>query len=400
LEIDNIRTAWEWAIEKGMIEPLEAGVQGLMRYYMLTGLIREREEMTGRSARRLAAIQPEGDPRWIRTLHTLYYFNANSLGLIGKAETALESAFEALGLANRLEEPGLIASALGLIGHLYQDLGDYAQALKYQEGALESLGPEVEPGRRALLLIRLATAYFRTGRYDESGSMYEEAFEIYTSLDYQPGMADALSGLGIVAFYKFRFREALDYYEQAQRIDERLGNRIALARHAVNMGNALRVLGERDRALEQYHRAAAINEEVGLGGYAGQALTGIARTLNEQGRPEEALEWLERSIRTSRGNGARFDLTEGLIELARVLLALDRAEAAREAYLEAVELAAGLAPPIEFFRIRLLKAGLDAVFDRPEPARAELEKMLAEYPDDDRQSAIRREIDRIALRKG
>ena len=400
LEIDNIRTAWEWAIEKGMIEPLEASVQGLMRYYMLTGLIREREEMTGRSARRLAAIQPEGDPRWIRTLHTLYYFNANSLGLIGKAETALGSAFAALGLANRLEEPGLIASALGLIGHLYQDLGDYAQALTYQEGALESLGPEVEPGRRALLLVRLATAYFRTGRYEESGSMYEEAFEIYTSLDYQPGMADALSGLGIVAFYQGRNREALGYAGDAQRIDERLGNRVALARHAVNMGNAWRALGEKDKALELYRQAVRINEESGVAGYAGQGLTGVGRMLNELGHPEEALEWLERSIRTSRGNGARFDLAEGLIELARVLLELDRAEPAREAYLEAVELAAGLAPPIEFFRIRLLKAGLDAVFDQPEPARAALEQLLVEFPDEDRQSSIRRELERISRRAG
>lgn len=389
--LDDIRAAWDWAVAHRMITEIADCLEGLMRFFMLSGLIREREELTAAAARSLSAGFAPQNELWARVLYQLHYFNANSRGILNQFEAALESALAALGFTHHLEEPILIANVQGLIGHLYQDLGNYRKALDFQEQALELLRGEQAPARLALLLVRTGASNYQLGRYDQAHACYRQAYDLYTGMDYQPGIADALSGMGIVAYYRKQYADAVTYNRQAEEIDRRLGNKIALVRHAANLGLVLQARGDRTEALAAYRRALAINAEIGSDQFASLLCTGIGSLLLDQGESEEARDWLEKAIRISREAGDRYNLAEALIEHTRLMLTLDRLPEAQRDHAEAAEIIGKIEAIHKFFQIRFLDARLLAARDAA-AAVERLQGLRQVFLEDDQQAAVLDEL--------
>lgn len=138
-----------------------------------------------------------------------------------------------------------------------------------------------------------ALGHHREGRLDDAQSTYREILET------EPGNADALHLLGVIALQRSRYDEAVALIEQA--IDR---DSTAPAYHS-NLGEALRALGRFDAAIEAFRASLALR-------FDNDTLDSLAKTLLAHGPVEQAIEFYLRALR-ERPEDAR--ARQGLVSL-------------------------------------------------------------------------------------
>ena len=200
-ELDNIRTAVEWA------------------------LANEREDIVLRI----------GGALW-------RFFSARSL--ITESRAWLEQALKVTGHGTaQYRSRALIAS-----GYLAEDQRDLATAedcFRQARDLAAALGSLQDENRA---LIGLGTVAHDRGDYDIAVIHHQQAIAIAQQIGDERALAVGLSNLAVVSYFRAELEQASRYWEEAQIILERLSDHVALAIGACNLG-ALYV------ELEQYERA-------------------------------------------------------------------------------------------------------------------------------------------------
>jgi serine/threonine protein kinase/tetratricopeptide (TPR) repeat protein len=127
----------------------------------------------------------------------------------------------------------------------------YQEAVQFLERALTLAGTQEAYGKaNADLKRQTGEAYLGLGEYQRAKQRYQEYLQICQQIDYQWGIAAALSDLGNVAFMLEEFAESRKYFQQA--LKTAMGTRaipIALASIA-GIANLLANDGQPEHALE------------------------------------------------------------------------------------------------------------------------------------------------------
>jgi len=126
--------------------------------------------------------------------------------------------------------------------------------------------------------INAALAHHRAGRLDRAAALYHKA------LERDPGHADALHLLGVVAFQRGEIESSIKLIERAL---PELDN---LPDAHLNLGNALQAGGRIVEAVESFRRTIALDPEYGM------AYNNLAYALNDQGMFEAGLESARRAV--------------------------------------------------------------------------------------------------------
>ena len=148
--------------------------------------------------------------------------------------------------------------------------------------------------------LREAASLLAAGRRAEAAAAYRRVLAL------APGNADALYGLGILAYHAGRHADAAALFGQT------LVQQPENAGACNNRGLALAALGRLEAALQSYDRAIALQPT------AADALSNRGNALRELGRPHEALASLDRAV------AARADHAEAWSNRGCVLMALGR----------------------------------------------------------------------------
>lgn len=174
------------------------------------------------------------------------------------------------------------------LGITYRRMGEYDRASEHYDRAIEILTPLVEShpnhmlARRTLASISVTVGFFYgTGAkdkdYDKALAYYKIAEDNYADLstrnpmiiEYQDGLARAISNAGGVQQYLGNVDEALDYRQRAEKIRAKLCllNPKAVFLHsgwAVSLngvGSALRSVGRFQESIETHQRAHEVHME-------------------------------------------------------------------------------------------------------------------------------------------
>ena len=123
--------------------------------------------------------------------------------------------------------------------------------------------------RQASLTITLGTLARDRGDYDEAARQYQRALDIFERLGDQANMATSYGQLGTLAYLRGDYDEAARQYQRALDIRERLGDQAGMATSYSNLGTLAQDRGDYDEAARQYQRALDIRER--LGDQAGMA---------------------------------------------------------------------------------------------------------------------------------
>ncbi len=295
-EVENVRAGWQWAVESGDAEALDAYVEPLFRFYAVRSWYHDGERLFGSAAGRVE----RGTPLFARLIARQGFFHSR----LGRYEEARALHRESLAI---LRSDGGADAALS-----HWSLGSIALKQGLRRSAVQSF-------RRGLRLYR------------EAGD--------------RDGVATCLNELGAAALAEGRWDDAERLFARARGLRERLGDQSGLAHCVNNLALVADALGRREEALELFRESLRIAREVGDRRSGANALHNLGvfmRRDADAGSPavfREAKALISEALEAYRAIGAQEQVALALYNLADAACALGQFEEAMERHREALRIA-------------------------------------------------------------
>ncbi|MBS1536600.1 MAG: tetratricopeptide repeat protein [Bacteroidetes bacterium] len=175
------------------------------------------------------------------------------------SSTAREALTISIETKSKLQE----GRALGMLGNISLNLGDYHDALEYYEQALGIFEILNDKSRMAIIIGNIGRVHRSLSNYPQAIEYYQRALAIDKEVGNKQGMANHIGNIGNVYFILSNYMKAIEYYQNALLLSEELGNTSATAIHIGNLGNVYLNLYEYNQALEYYQKSLTILSELG-----------------------------------------------------------------------------------------------------------------------------------------
>ena len=228
---------------------------------------------------------------------------------------ALEYYFKALKIDEELRNKNGIARHLCNIGLVNRDQGDYPMALEYSFKALKIAEELENKNGIAICLGNIGIVYWTQGDNQRALDYYFKALKIDQALENKNGILRHLGNIGGAydnqgvaqsdPFKKeYLFIKALNYYFQALKIAEELGDKNAQAQNLGNIGKVYAEQKNYARALEFFSSTQKIQEELGDENGIARNLFNIGSLYFTTGKYKEAEYYMEKSLVIAENIGA------------------------------------------------------------------------------------------------
>jgi predicted ATPase/DNA-binding CsgD family transcriptional regulator len=332
-ELDNIRAAWQWAVDHARTEELKETVYVLGLCWQFKARYAEAATALEGAARSLEEVEAtdEIELTLAGVLVEMAWFHIR-LGRLEDAQDALskcQSIFArrgnapALGLAT---DPRL---ALGVIATIK---GEYAEAARHGEAALRTADAEGHPWNREVAHYVLARAALLQGRNEaaqeyaskandiatelgdrwfmaycliELGNVacalgdlaaardhYQASFDLRREFEDPEGMAVALTYLGEVALQQQSYAVAQKLFQQALSNYEEIHDKGGLAASLAGMGKAAVALEDDESARRHFEKALQLAVDIQHVPQILSIVTGTGQMLLDTGEIEGGLDLL------------------------------------------------------------------------------------------------------------
>lgn len=283
-ELDNLRTALNWSIERGDAATAQAISGALPQYWEIRGNLTEGRTWTDR------ALAAGGQGTKERT--SALIAAATLARRQGEYDRAIALYEEALSIARELNDTSVVASALNNLGVVAQDQGNYARAQHLGEEALAIFRASGDRLRMAASLNNLGIVARRQGDPERATALFEESLVIWRELGDQLRTALALNNLGVAAFEAGDLVRAAARYEEALATYRERGDRSGAALSLHNLAEVLRDQGDLARSAALWQESLVLRAEQGnVAGFA-ESLSGLAVIAMRAGLKERAVRLL------------------------------------------------------------------------------------------------------------
>ena len=166
---------------------------------------------------------------------------------------ALEHIQHARELVSRINEPASMASALIVLGHVKQDLGDLAGAAEAMAEAL-ALRTQIKHRQIGNALACVAELKLLRGDLDGARALYVEVEKV-TRPDDKPQLGQARSGEGRLLLAEGKLAQAADKLREAAKLQTEASKRDEAALDESYLARALLLLGQTAEAGKAIERA-------------------------------------------------------------------------------------------------------------------------------------------------
>ncbi|MFZ0548985.1 MAG: tetratricopeptide repeat protein [Candidatus Promineifilaceae bacterium] len=368
-EIENIRLAWEWALEQGQLELLNKGYLALYQFYEIRGWLEEGQQLFSQTTTTIRtrwdeiANAPEQEEliygrlrsregwftyragqfihakeiieeseRLFRHLGTKRDLaqSLNDLGLLarrgGDYEKARQLFLESLALRRELDDQRGTAISLNNIANAVRFLGEYDQAKRYLEEALELL-----QGQGNLMLLAnvtndLGEIHRATGIYEKARKYYEDSLALREKIGIRPGIAICLNNLGSIAHTMGDYESARRYAQGSLAIDIENGDKRAMPYPLSVLGRIARDEGNFDASFASFRRALQVCQELDYVPKTLDILFEMATVWQAMNRPAEAVRLLSFVIHHPKINHETRAAAEELLAEMTAILPSETAE--------------------------------------------------------------------------
>lgn len=245
-EIDNIRAAWVWGIERGKFQALAESVRCLGWMFEVGGLLREGIEQLELLIQVLKAYPH--DPQAKKALGAAFIHQGLLNFRTGQFMNALQRYDEGIPILRTIDEPAILADALIFKGTIMLLNGEYMEARQIIEEGLACARAASDLWFSAYGLYNLGYIDSQMGAYQEGYAQMQRSLQIWRTL----GDPHSIS-LGLNFLVETQI--ALEYYEEAKASMRESISLCERTRNRWGMGTAYRFLGLATLAAGQYHEA-------------------------------------------------------------------------------------------------------------------------------------------------
>jgi tetratricopeptide (TPR) repeat protein len=315
-ELPNLRRTFGWLLESGDLEKVVEIADRIGWFLAIFGLHREQQQVHQRVAEALAVQKRSG----AGTLTRAEYLHESSLGeeeqrqghwksartrfqrllariesqgegnpygpgsfehitilvKVGRCLNAEGNVFEAEPLYRRAiaisevllqhdpENRGLLrlqATLLTDLGDVLRNRGQYAEARKVYEQALQTFHALGEPRGEAVLQGQLGTIALEQEDYPEARKRYQQALQTFHALGEPAEEALGWHQLGILAQLEENWAEAERCYRESLSLRERLGESVGAAQTCNSLGGVARSTHRFGEAKGWFQRAIQLGQQ-------------------------------------------------------------------------------------------------------------------------------------------
>jgi tetratricopeptide (TPR) repeat protein len=236
-------------------------------------------------------------------LHDLAYSYAKANNKDEHRQGALDAC---LIYVRRYAEP-ILPNFAALRPELYNLLGAANWALLIERYV------EVEVLAIGLYVSYTGDGFLRLQGYSlQSLGLLEIAAQAAERQENRGNQAAHLSHLGLAYTDLGRYRQAIDYHQQAMTISRKIGDRETESTILSNLGIVYRQLGQYPQAIDYAQQALTISHEIGDRRGEGLALEGLGVVYKDLGQYEQAIAYHQQALTISRNIGERRKEAENL----------------------------------------------------------------------------------------
>jgi len=215
-------------------------------------------------------------------------------------DTSLQMAIHANTIAQELDDPGLIATSLYMIGNAHYLLGNYPKSMDHYLQALE-------------LRKELGDSNYIAGSYNNIGAVYllmddeqlaleyfKKSNDIFRALGDDNQMFAILNNIGAVYIDNEIFDTAYQYFIQAYEIAESNGDETNLSIALTNLGKAALSMGLYMQSEEDQLKAYEISQKLGDKGMMATIKSNLGEIYMRSGNFSAALDAFQESLLLAR----------------------------------------------------------------------------------------------------
>jgi very-short-patch-repair endonuclease len=247
-------------------------------------------------------------------------------GLYVKDEYSITDSLDrvALALSEKLDFKKGSVKAYGLLGKIFISQGNYAEALKYLNHAMD-ISKEIGYIKGiATALGSIGNIYYNQGKYPDALKNYIESEKLYEKMKDDRGMGAELGNIGLINYEQENYTEAVKNQLQGIVMDSLAGNVFARENAYGNIGNVYYAQRKFDDALRYYTRSLAISKEIG--DIQGSALMyeGMGVICQDQGKYNDAYKYFCEDMKIVKQIGDKMGIANSYQYSGRVLTKLKR----------------------------------------------------------------------------
>jgi len=238
------------------------------------------------------------------------------------------------------------AQLLAWYGRFCQEEGRHARAIKWCRQAVAVAEAADEKEALANALWVLDWAQMDLGKLEEPAN-WRRALALFEEIGDLHGQGTALNSLGIFAYFRGEWDQALDLYGRAQQKAHRSGNAVQLAAYENNVAEIMLDQGRIDEAERLFASALRTYRAGGFRSGAAHQNCNLARVAACRGHYDEAVRLFELSRHEAEAIGGHVELLETGARLSECLLLAGDTEGARtlaQNELERARALGGVAP--------------------------------------------------------
>jgi predicted ATPase/DNA-binding SARP family transcriptional activator len=311
-DLDNVRAAWDWALERGAVTPLLAAARPLAAYLTHRSLFREGERLFAAAATLPATGGTSARQLRAEALGQRGAF-AHRLGDNRSAFTDLQRSLE---LFERLGDARATATARVRLAQLALATADYDAGERHANAGLEAARTVGDNDIEAAHLRTLGQIAVYRGAYDHALGHLEGALTLSRRRGDRLAEVAALDGIGTALSYLGRHDDARRVDLEAHAVHELEGNPNALARSRYRLGAAAFQQSEPDEAETHFRAAADSFADIGNRRALAGALQGLAGVAFVRRDYLAGREHLEEALAIFEALGHRQGIAEMLHKIA------------------------------------------------------------------------------------
>ncbi len=273
--------------------------------------------------------QPEGqlskaDKNLILTYDKFHFRALNEIGIekffLGQYTESLEYANDALKIAEKIGDKGLISECCGAIGIVYKNQGNYPEALDYYDRALNLALEIQDTAWIAACYANTANVYRRLGNFSKALDYLLKAYKVFEQSGEKRRMAIGLMNIGNLYEDQKDNNTALEYYSRALQISYETNDYKRIAECLLNVGNIYLERKNYAVARKNYKQSLKIQQEQGFMFTLADCYENIGNSYEKEGHYEDAVNYYSKALELGEKEEDKSTLSEVDGNMARIFI--------------------------------------------------------------------------------
>lgn len=271
---------------------------------------------------------------------------------LGQFDRGAKRLDEALVESKKAKDDHVEGLAWYYRGVVHRDANRYDAALQCYQEALTIFQRRKDDRHATYPLYDMGVVLQYTGATDESRRRFEEVIAVYERIGYRSGMAAAILNLGVLEDRRGNFEEAQRYFAQSRAIADAIGEKLASAYAVFSMGATFYKMHDSRKALYYFTSSYRMFKGLGAKGYYGYPLSYLVCLYADSGKIDTAVRTCALQLRNVQEIGSDVENGRAYLGLATALSAGEPSTQAGRELLGRIARFAKIGPPTAdaFFR--------------------------------------------------